>query len=131
VLCVKLAYLDEWNAERRRLAALYHERLTDVADLVLPISRAKAFHVYHLFVIQTALRDGLKEFLADNGIDTMVHYPVPSHLQKAYANLKFSIGQFPLTERLSDQVLSLPLWPGLSDDEVHFVADKIKAFFKK
>lgn len=130
VLSIKLSHLHQWNEERRTLAALYDDALKNVGDLVLPFSSPEAFHVYHLYVIRTSHRDQLKSYLAAEGIETMVHYPVPPHLQKAYEGLKFSKGDFPLTERIAETALSLPLWPGLTSGEVGHICDAIGRFFK-
>jgi dTDP-4-amino-4,6-dideoxygalactose transaminase len=88
-------------------------------------------HVYHLFVIQTKRRDELQKYLSENGISTGLHYPVPLHLQKCFSNLGYRKGDFPVTEKLADECLSLPLFPHMKDDEIEYVCDKIKHFFKK
>jgi len=129
VLTVKLRYLDAWNECRRSLAIQYLEMLQGVGDLILPLSDKEAYHVYHLFVIRTAHRDKLKAFLADRGVGTLVHYPIPPHLQQSYQSLNYTRGDFPLTEQMADTVLSLPLWPGLETTQVARVCDAIRAFF--
>lgn len=129
VLRIKLIHLQQWNRERQRLAALYNERLKNVGDIVLPHVAPLAEHVYHLFTIRTLHRDKLKIFLSENGIDTMVHYPIPPHLQKAYHSLNFKKGDFPISERSADTILSLPLWPGLTNEQVDLICDTIKKFF--
>lgn len=129
VLRIKLRHLDQWNQERQTLAALYNERLKNVGDIILPYVALNAEHVYHLFVVRTAHRDRLKVFLSENGIDTMVHYPIPPHLQKAYHLLNFKKGDFPITERSAETILSLPLWPGLTNEQIDLICDTIKNFF--
>lgn len=129
VLSVKLKYLLQWNAERSALAGLYLESLKNVGDIILPHSPAEAQHVYHLFVIRTAHRDKLKATLAKEGIETMIHYPIPPHLQQAYAECGFKKGDFPLTERIADTVLSLPLWPGMTAEQVKRICEAISGFF--
>jgi dTDP-4-amino-4,6-dideoxygalactose transaminase len=131
ILAVKLNHLDEWNAERRKLATLYLQSLQGVGDLLLPLSSKEAVHVYHLFVIRTAYRDPLRKHLQQNGIDTMVHYPIPPHLQPAYQHLNYKQGDFPATETISETALSLPLWPGLSPEDVGYICDTIVTFFDK
>lgn len=131
VLRIKLQHLEKWTNERRSLAALYNERLTGVGDIILPVIKTQAYHVYHLYVIRTASREALKKFLAERGVETMIHYPVPPHLQEAYSDLKFRKGSFPFTEELSDTILSLPLWPGMNRDDVDYVTDLIRKFFKR
>lgn len=130
VLRIKLKHLQRWNKERQKLAALYYERLNNVNDILLPYEDPHAEHVYHLFAIRSTNRDKLKIFLSENGIDTMVHYPIPPHLQKAYHSLNFKKGDFPVTERSAETLLSLPLWPGLAVEQVDFICDAIKKFFK-
>jgi dTDP-3-amino-3,4,6-trideoxy-alpha-D-glucose transaminase len=118
VLAVKLAHLDEWNATRRRLAARYRDRLQGV--VVLPPAEG----VFHLFVVRTALRDSLREHLAHNGVGSDIHYPVPVHLQAPYA--EYAHGPLPNTERLAKEILSLPIYPELSDDDVDYVCDVLR-----
>jgi dTDP-4-amino-4,6-dideoxygalactose transaminase len=129
VLSIKLKHLKSWNDERRRLAALYLERLKNVGDLLLPLSHHDAQHVYHLFVIRTEKRDALQGYLRTHHIETMIHYPIPPHLQKSYNDLGFRKGDYPITESIAKTCLSLPLWPGMTNDEVEYVCDQIKKFF--
>lgn len=131
VLRIKLQHLEKWTHERRKVAALYSERLADVGDLILPVTRTPAYHVYHLYVIRTMSRAPLQKFLTDHGVETMIHYPVPPHLQEAYSDLKFRKGSFPFTEALGDTLLSLPLWPGMNEDAVDYITDLIRKFFKR
>jgi dTDP-4-amino-4,6-dideoxygalactose transaminase len=130
VLNVKLKYLEKWNEERRVLASKYLEQLEGVGDLVLPLSDKEAYHVYHLFVVRTAHRDSLKTYLRDRGIETMVHYPIPPHLQEAYRGLGYKAGDFPLTEVIAETALSLPLWPGMTGGDISRVCDVMKSYFK-
>jgi dTDP-4-amino-4,6-dideoxygalactose transaminase len=129
VLSIKLGHLKSWNDDRRQLAASYLERLQNVGDLLLPFSHHDAEHVYHLFVIRTEKRDALREYLRAHHIETMVHYPIPPHLQKSYHDLGFRKGDYPITESIAKTCLSLPLWPGMTDNEVEYVCDQIKKFF--
>ena len=131
VLSIKLRYLKTWNDQRRHLASTYISRLNGVGDLRLPTHVEEAHHVYHLFVIRSTRRDKLKDYLTSCQIETMVHYPLPPHLQKAYASLGFAKGDFPVAEEIANTSLSLPLWPGMTDDEVQFVCDKIMGFYSK
>lgn len=130
VLSIKLKHLSYWNEQRRAIASTYLERLNGVGDLQLPISRPEAFHVYHLFVIRTQRRDKLKEYLASFQVDTMIHYPVPPHLQKAYASLGYKKGDFPITEAIAETCLSLPLWPGMTIDQIDYVCDLVIKFYR-
>lgn len=124
VLNVKLRHLDDWNALRRARAARYHELLQD-CGVVLPREMSYARHVYHAYVVQSDARDELRRRLSNAGIQTGIHYPVPIHLQPAYASLGSRRGDFPETERLSDRVLSLPMFPELTDEQMKAVADSI------
>lgn len=113
ILRVKLRHLDEWNGRRKKFSAEYFQ-LLEGNNLTLPHVPDWADPVWHLFVVRNAKRDVLQKWLTENGISTMVHYPVPPHLQPAYAHLKFGRGSFPLAEQLADTVLSLPIGPHLS-----------------
>lgn len=129
VLSIKLIHLEAWNEQRRAIASIYLERLRGAGDLRLPVPLPEANHVYHLFVVRTLERDRLKEYLKTFSVETMVHYPVPPHLQKAYASLGYKKGDFPITEAIASSCLSLPLWPGMTDDQVHFICDLIIGFY--
>jgi dTDP-4-amino-4,6-dideoxygalactose transaminase len=129
ILSIKLARLDDWNIERRKIATTYLHLLEGVGDLQLPLSDKEAYHVYHLFVVRTTHRDGLKEYLHDRGVETMVHYPTPPHLQPCFEYLGFRKGSFPQAERIAETALSLPLWPGMSDGQVEYIARQVIRFF--
>jgi dTDP-4-amino-4,6-dideoxygalactose transaminase len=122
LLSVKLRHLDAWNARRRSLAHRYRERLSGMVELLPPDG------VFHLFVIRSSHRDTLRDFLGERGIATDVHYPLPTHLQTPYAHHGGGAGSLPITESLAQQVLSLPLYPELSDDDVEYVAGQVCAF---
>ena len=128
-LSVKLKYLNEWTKERRQIAQWYFETLKGTGDIILPDADPKATHVYHLFVIRTQQRDALQKHLRDKEIGTLIHYPVPPHLQKAYEHLKYKKGDFPIAEELANTLLSLPVWPGMSKEEVFFVCEKVNSFY--
>ncbi|MGB8981392.1 MAG: DegT/DnrJ/EryC1/StrS family aminotransferase [Anaerolineales bacterium] len=127
-LRVKLKYLDEWNARRAYLARLYCERLGST-DLILPFVPAHMEAAWHLFVVRTRQRELLQEHLQANGIGTLIHYPVPPHLQPAYRELGFSAGSFPISERIHREVLSLPMGPHLSTPDLERIIDAIQFFF--
>jgi dTDP-4-amino-4,6-dideoxygalactose transaminase len=127
VLRVKLRYLDNWNERRRGLAARYDELLAR-APLVRPVVRPESEPVYHLYVVQCAERERLRRYLAAEGIGSAVHYPVPVHRQPAYYHLGYGAGALPVSERLANQVLSLPLYPALSAAAVERVAQAISRF---
>ena len=130
ILDVKLKHLNHWNAERVEIAGKYNQLLSGVGDVQLPMVSANCTHVYHLYVIRTKKRDQLQEFLSKNNIGTLIHYPIPPHLQQAYTEMNFKKGQFPLAEAMAETCLSLPLYPGLKSEQVDFVAKKIKEFYK-
>ena len=124
LLRVGLAHLEADNAERRELAALYHLELQG-ASVIRPTARADAHHVYHQYVIRSSHRDALRASLRERGVDTLVHYPVPAHLQPAYQGRLRAPGGLAHTEAAAREVLSLPLYPGLTPDEVRTVAAAI------
>lgn len=130
VLSVKLPYLHQWTASRVRSAGLYRKYLEEVPEVILPGAAAGATHVYHVYAIQTRQRDALQAFLSDKGIGTAIHYPVPPHLQQAYRYLNYKAGDFPIAEAIASQCLSLPLWPGLREEQVQYISQSIKAFFQ-
>ena len=130
VLRVKLVQLDRWNARRRALADAYRERL-DGLPLVLPDAEADGRHVYHLFVIETPARDSLRAGLAGESIETGIHYPIPVHRQPALRSLGYQAGDFPQTERLAAESLSLPMYPELRLDELEAVTDSIRRWFHR
>ena len=129
VLSVKLKKLASWNEERVWLARLYNEGLKGVGDLELPKATTGGTHVYHLYVIRTAHRERLRKHLGLSAIQTMIHYPIPPHLQKAYEGLGYRKGSYPITERLATEVLSLPMWVGMSEGQVQRVCEEVKAYF--
>lgn len=128
-LRVKLPHLDEWTAQRQAIASAYREWLNGAGDLVLPVTQVDSSHVYHLFVVRTKQRNALAQHLNENGIGTLIHYPIPPHLQECYQNLGYKRGDFPIAEEIADTALSLPVWPGMPDADVLSVASSIKAFF--
>lgn len=139
VLGVKLKYLEQWTGGRRKVAAKYREILGDVEEIVLPKEMEYAKHVYHLFVIKVRgekseargkSRDELQKFLTEKGIATGLHYPFPLHLQPCFAHLGYRKGEFPVTEQLAGNGLSLPMFPEMSEEQIVYVGDCIKAFFR-
>lgn len=128
VLRAKLPHLDAWNAARRDRAQLYNELLAPL-PLALPREADWAMSNFHIYAVRTPRRHALQAHLRARGIGTLLHYPVPIHLQDAYRDLGFGIGDFPNAERACSEILSLPLYPGLSPDAVREIADAIWAFF--
>lgn len=129
VLGCKLPLLDGWNRERAEAADFYDEVLAGVGDLRLPPRAAGSTPVWHLYVIRSSRRDELMAHLAEEGIATARHYPEPPHLSDAFGHLAEGPGSFPVTERLADELLSLPLFPGIEREQLEAVADAIRAFF--
>ncbi len=130
ILRVKLRHLDKWNDRRRALANLYLELLAGMG-LGLPSHAPDTLHVFHQFVIRHPRRDDLQAYLKKNGIHTLIHYPVPVHLQPAYADLGYSLGSLPNTELTAREVLSLPMYPELGDEDVERVCRSILDFLKQ
>jgi dTDP-4-amino-4,6-dideoxygalactose transaminase len=129
VLGVKLKHLEKWTSERRRVAKRYTELLAGT-PLQLPHEAGYAQSAWHLFVVRHSRRDDLKKHLEANGIGCALHYPVPLHLQKCYANLGHKPGDFPVAEKVARECLSLPIYPELTDAQIQRVAEVIKGFFK-
>ncbi|MBK8943741.1 MAG: DegT/DnrJ/EryC1/StrS family aminotransferase [Ignavibacteriae bacterium] len=139
VLGVKLNHLDKWTSGRRKVAEKYRNLLSDVDGIKLPTEMEYGKHVYHLYVIQVAGKNGegrsdqrnkLQKFLGENDIATGLHYPLPLHQQKCFENLGYKYGDFPVTEQLAEQGLSLPMFPELTDEQINYVSEKIHEFFK-
>jgi dTDP-3-amino-3,4,6-trideoxy-alpha-D-glucose transaminase len=126
VLRVKLRHLDAWNAERRRAAGWYAQRLAAVPGVVLPGTAPWAEHVFHLFVVRVADRDRVIARLQERGVGAGIHYPVPLHLQPAYAHLGHREGDFPVTERVAKEIISLPIYPEITEEQVDRVCDALR-----
>ncbi|WP_229731897.1 DegT/DnrJ/EryC1/StrS family aminotransferase [Psychroflexus planctonicus] len=126
-LSVKLQYLDQWTQERRQIAEMYNKQLKDT-NLILPQVANNADHVYHLYVVRTNKRDELQAHLNTNGIGTLIHYPIPPHLQKAYKHLGYKPGDFPIAEKLAKTMISLPLWVGMEKNALEIVSDLASKF---
>ncbi|HYA42025.1 MAG TPA: DegT/DnrJ/EryC1/StrS family aminotransferase, partial [Syntrophobacteraceae bacterium] len=124
ILRVKLRHLDSDNLSRRRIASIYDDSLKHTG-IVLPRERQGADHVYHQYVVRTPRRDSLRAYLGDRGIGTLVHYPVPVHRQPAYSNTAPPVPSLPVTEQIVDEILSLPIFPELGDQEVGMVCSQI------
>ncbi len=131
VLNVKLPFLDEWNRARFRVARRYAERLEGIGGVRMPVfdHNDEAGHVFHLFVIQCEKRDELLACLNGKGIQAGIHYPVPIHLHQAFAAFDFSRGAYPVAEKLSTEILSLPIFPEITDDQIEYVAAAVEEFY--
>ena len=129
ILSVKLKRLDAWNAARAKNAEAYRTRLKGVGDLRFQEVPGDRRHVYHLFIVETAKRDELQAFMNERGVQCLIHYPVPVHMQKAYDFLGHKEGDFPASEKLAKTMLSLPMYAELTEAQIDRVCDGIKAFF--
>ena len=128
-LSIKLRYLSKWTIERQQIATWYDHGLSDLEEITLPYTLPDSTHVYHLYVIRSQHRNELQRHLNDLGIGTLIHYPIPPYLQKAYYHLGIVRGQYPIAEEIADTCLSLPLYPGLSRQEVNEIVTAIKSFY--
>ena len=130
ILRVKLRHLEEWTEARRAHAAFYGKMLAGI-DVIIPAELPYARHVYHLYVIRTQQRDALQKSLGEKKIYTGIHYPIPVHLQKAHADLSYDQGDFPETEKAANEILSLPMFAELQDEEIGIVCDAIKEYLNE
>ncbi len=130
ILSVKLKYLKEWTQVRKRNAELYFEFLSDLPEVTLPKIHPRASHVFHQFVIRTKDRELLKEHLTKSNIETAIHYPIPCHLQPALSYLGYKKGDFPVSEKLSNEILSLPVAEHQTSDNIKTISDSIRKFFR-
>lgn len=130
-LRVKLQKLEEWNERRRSLARYYLETLKGMPDLTLPWVPNWTEPVWHVFVLRCRGRDALQKHLQAAGIGTIIHYPVPPHLQEAYADLSYDRGNLAISENIADEVLSIPMGPHVSQAEAEFVVDQVRSFVGK
>lgn len=128
-LSVKLPHLLNWTVQRQLIAKQYLQLLDGIGDLILPVTHQNATHVYHLFVIRTKKRDELQQYLANNGVGSLIHYPIPPHLQKAYQYLGLQKGALPIAEEIANTCLSLPIWPGMTSEMIEYISVCIKRFF--
>jgi dTDP-4-amino-4,6-dideoxygalactose transaminase len=131
ILSVKLKYLKQWNDARRGHAHRYNELLKGIDGLILPIEADYAKHVYHIYAIRTKNRDSLINILTEKEIGSGIHYPVPIHLQHAYGYKNLKNGTFPITEKIASELVSLPMFAELTDDQIAYTADEIKKHLGK
>jgi dTDP-4-amino-4,6-dideoxygalactose transaminase len=131
ILRVKLPLLNDWNARRRQAAEIYKELLQDAAAIQLPYEPDSSRSVFHLYVVRTKVRDEIQNHLAEHGIATGLHYPVPVHLQEGYAHLGYRAGNLPNTEALAGEILSLPMYPQMSRSQQEYIARMVLNFSKR
>ena len=126
ILRLKLGYLAEWNKQRREKAEAYRELLSPVDGVILPFQPSWARAVYHLYVVRVQDRQELQDDLKEAGIGTGIHYPIPLHSQKAYSTLGYHQGDFPVTERIAAEILSLPMYPQLTRAQQENIVQRVK-----
>ncbi len=132
ILQCRLPYLKEWNNRRQVIAARYNNGLSSLSSfLKTPAVHPDNEHVFHLYVVQIEERDILQNYLLDKGIQTLIHYPIPAHMQKAYSYLGYKKGSLPTTEHIASRILSLPMYPELTDEQIDLVIDSIHKFFSE
>jgi dTDP-4-amino-4,6-dideoxygalactose transaminase len=125
ILDVKLAKLDEWNARRRRAAQWYRERLSGDERIILPVEPEDRTHIYHLFVVRVPDRERTRRYLSEQNIGVGLHYPIPLHLQTAYRDVGWREGDFPETERAAASILSLPMFPHITEEQIDYVCSAL------
>jgi len=135
ILLVKFRHLEKWTTERQRRAARYQSLFQDLLPTVpgirLPTTQYENRHIFNQYVIRVPERNRLKQFLSEQGIGTDIYYPLPLHLQECYAFLKYQKGDFPVSEKASEETLALPIFPELTEEQQTLVVDRIKAFYKR
>ncbi|KKR29875.1 MAG: Glutamine-scyllo-inositol transaminase [Candidatus Gottesmanbacteria bacterium GW2011_GWC2_39_8] len=126
ILRVKLKHLDEWNEKRRKNASLYTKLFKEKkVDIVLPYEADYAKHIYHQYTIRVKNRKEVMEKLADKGVRTLIHYPIPVHLQECYKELGYKRGAFPVAEKCCEEIMSLPMYPELTEEEIRYVVEQL------
>jgi dTDP-4-amino-4,6-dideoxygalactose transaminase len=130
VLRAKLPHLASWNNKRREHAVMYNTLLQEM-PVVTPVELAENRHVYHLYVMRVANRAELQAYLKERGVFTGIHYPVPIHLQRSVENLGYRTGSLPVTEQITSEILSLPMYAEITDEQIHYVASTIQEFITK
>jgi dTDP-4-amino-4,6-dideoxygalactose transaminase len=129
MLNIKIKYLDTWNNTRINIAINYLKNLGEIPQIKFQQVLTNHKSVYHQFVILTNERDKLQDYLRNKGIQTLIHYPIPPHLQGAYSHLNFKLNSFPITETIANNCLSLPIFPGLDEEKIEFIIQSIKIFY--
>ena len=129
ILCLKLQYIDQWNAERNHLAKRYNEALKSIHEIVTPLLLKGNEHVYHVYQILTKRRDDLRKHLKDQGIQTQVHYPKAVPFTQAYSGLGYEPSDFPIAYQIQEEGLSLPIYPGMEDEQQEYVIKQIKQYY--
>ncbi len=131
ILNVKLKYLANWNAKRTYNASLYSQHLLGIEQIQPPQTAADRDHIFHLYVVRVKEREKLQKFLSEKGITTLIHYPIPIHMQEAYSDLGYNIGDFPITEKLAQEIASLPMYPELGKEQIQYTCAMIAGFYNQ
>jgi dTDP-4-amino-4,6-dideoxygalactose transaminase len=131
ILSVKLPYILLWTKMRQSNAEIYNSKLSSIPQIVIPSIRAETSHSYHLYVVRAERRDELAAFLRSKGVETSIHYPVPLPFLPAYKYLDHQAEDFPVSGSYSRQILSLPMYPELTEEKIDFVCSNIKAFYRE
>jgi dTDP-4-amino-4,6-dideoxygalactose transaminase len=126
-LRAKLKRLDRWNLLRRKIAALYNNELSGVRGIIVPHEESYARHIYHSYALRLECRDRLNSLLLKQGVGTAIYYPIPLHLQKAYKSLKYRKADFPVSNKVSSEILSLPIYPHLKESEIKYITGLIRS----
>ena len=129
ILNVKINFIKEWTSARRKNADTYNRSFSDMKEIILPPENEKNYSVYHTYVIQVEKRDELKEYLNENGIATAIHYPIPIHLQNVSKDLGYNKGSFPNAENQAKNIISLPIYPELKNNDLQYIIQTIKRFY--
>jgi dTDP-4-amino-4,6-dideoxygalactose transaminase len=129
ILDAKLRHLDKWTKLRRNHAEYYNKNLPE--EIIKPVERKNAKHVYYMYEIRVKQRDELMKYLKEKGISTGIHYPIPLHLQPAYKKLGHKKGDFPVAEKLAEEILSIPIYPEIKKEQLDYIIENIKSFYKK
>jgi len=130
ILRVKLKYLPSWSRERTNKAFYYNKGLKGTGDIITPVIDSNKTHIFHQYTIRTKFRDELQKYLKENGIPTMIYYPLPLHLQPAFKYLNYQKGDFPQAEKAAKEVLSLPIYPELTKKQQNYIIQTIKEFYQ-
>lgn len=129
ILLVKLKYLNQWHEQRRQKASVYDRELADFESLITPFAEDHNYHIYNQYTLIAENRDALRDHLKEKGIGLDIYYPVPLHLQKCYEDLNYKPGDLPVSEKLADRVISIPVFPEMTDDQQSYVIESIKEFY--
>ena len=127
ILSAKLKRLDSWNSMRAKMADLYIKLLDDKKEIIVPVTKEDRIHIYQTFVVRVPNRDKILDAMKEKGVGVLIHYPIPLHLQEAYKDLGYKNGDFSISEEVGNSILSLPMFPHISEEQVKYVATTLKS----